>query len=532
MADDDSIPPVRPNTEGGPAIRRPRLLLGAALVIGFSGIALIFGQPPGLGYALAALVAAGIWVAAGHALGIRPSPAGLALIALALFYSAMVAVRASPALLALNVLAGIALALLIGAFYLPGRLARMSLTDYAVALVMSALALLYQPVLLFFGDLPKVERRPGKRRRLAPVLWGLVLAVPLLLVFGALFAAADAVFAGFLQGMFAWLRDYPQLLARLFLSLILSWLALGLARRAFTARKEPPALEDYANLDFLRLGTPTAITALALIDLLFLGFVLVQAVYLFGGVDTLARTGLTHSEYARRGFFELITVAALVLGLILVSDWLSRFVVGRGRLIINLLHGVLIALTLVILASALVRMRLYQQEFGLTELRFYTTAFMVWLGAVLVWLGATVLRMRAPADAQSAGDNPGRRRFAFGALIATLALLVALDLINPDALIARTNLARAVARTGQPLDADYLARTLSADAVPAAVAGLAALPDPAVRAELACGLQVKAEMLTNRAGRTDWRGSNWAVSAARRMLVRGDPAQYAGKCPD
>ena len=527
MADDYSSAPVEQGVGKRPVIRRPWLLLGGALAIGFVGIALLFGQPPGLGYALAAVFAAVIWVVVGFALGIRPSLAGLILIALALFYSAMVAVRASPALLALNVLMGIGLALLMAAIYLPGRLARMSLTDYVIALVMSGLALVYQPFLLIFSDLPRVERTPGKRRPLAPVLWGVVLAVPLLVVFGALFAAADAVFAGFLQGMFAWIRDYPQLLARLFLSLILSWLALGLARRAFTARRDPPALEDYANLDFLHLGAPTAITALALVDALFLGFVLVQAVYLFGGSDTLARTGLTYSEYARRGFFELVTVAALVLGLILLMDWLTRFVSGRGRLVINLLHGGLIALTLVILVSALFRMRLYQQEFGLTELRFYTTAFMIWLGAVLIWLAVTVLRVREPA-----ADNPGRRRFAFGALVGSLALVVALDLINPDALIARTNLTRAAAGVGQPLDADYLAWTLSADAVPASVTGVAAVADPVVQMKLACGLQAQAEILTDQAAKMNWRGANWGVSAARRALAGGDLAQYAGQCPE
>ena len=527
MAEDNSSNPAEQHTEERPVIRRPWLLLGGALVIGFVGIALLFGQPPGVGYAVAAFLAAVIWVAVGFALGIRPSMAGLVLIALALFYSAMVAVRASPALLALNILMGFGLALLIAAIYLPGRLARMSLTDYAIAFVMSGLAFAYQPFLLVFSDLPRAQRTPGKRRRLAPVLWGVALALPLLLVFGALFAAADAVFANLLQGMFAWVQDYPQLLVRLILSLILSWLALGLARRAFTAKITPPALEDYANLDFLHLGAPTAITALALVDLLFLGFVLVQAVYLFGGSDTLARTGLTYSEYARRGFFELVTVATLVLGLILLMDWLTRFVAGRGRLTINLLHGGLVALTLVILASALFRMRLYQQEFGLTELRFYTTAFMLWLGIVLVWLAVTVLRVRAPA-----GDNPGRRRFAFGALVVSLALVVALDLINPDALIARTNLTRAAAGVGQPLDAEYLAWTLSADAVPASVAGLAAVSDPALQAKLACGLQAQAEILTDRASNMDWRGANWSLSAARRTLMDIDLAKYAGQCPE
>jgi hypothetical protein len=263
-----------------------------------------------------------------------------------------------------------------------------------------------------------------------------------------------------------------------------------------------------------------------LVDALFLGFVLVQAVYLFGGTDTLARTGLTYSEYARRGFFELVTVAALVLGLVLLMDWLTRFVTGRARLAINLLHGVLVALTLAILASALFRMRLYQQEFGLTELRFYTTAFMAWLGVVLVWLVVTVLRAPAPG-----GDNRGRRRFAFGARVASLALVVALDLINPDALIARTNLSRAAAGVGQPLDTEYLAQTLSADAMPVSVVGLAAVPDPAVQAKLACGLQAQAKGLAERASKTNWRGANWGVSAARRALAGGDLGKYTGKCP-
>jgi len=138
----------------------------------------------------------------------------------------------------------------------------------------------------------------------------------------------------------------------------------------------------------------------------------------------------------------------------------------------------------------------------------------------------TVLRVREPTS-----DNPGRRRFAFGALVASLALVVALDLVNPDALIARTNLARAAAGVGQPLDAEYLAWTLSADAVPASVTGLAAVSDPAVQAKLACGLQAQAKILADRADRTDWRGANWGLSAARRTLARADLAKYAGKCP-
>ena len=63
-------------------------------------------------------------------------------------------------------------------------------------------------------------------------------------------------------------------------------------------------------------------------------------------------------------------------------------------------------------------------------------------------------------------------------------------------------------------------------------AGLAAVADPAMQAKLACGLQAQAEILTDRAASTDWRGANWSLSAARRALADTDLAQYAGQCPE
>jgi hypothetical protein len=517
--------PESSSTVNAAAIARPWLLLILALALGFICETLLHGQPPGLGYAVAAAVAVAIWVGAGLALGLRPSPAGLALLLLILFFSAMVAVRASPALQVLNILTGWGLALLMAAVYLHGGLSGMSLTDDAVSLVTGVLALAVQPFILIFRDLPRAGRSPERRGKVAPVLLGLALAVPLLLLFGALFVSADAVFAGFVRQTFAWLTDFPQLVGRVVLSLVLAWMALGLARRAFTAGPKPFSLEESVDLGFLRLGPVPVIVVLVLVDTLFLVFVAVQAVYLFGGADTLIRTGMTHSEYARRGFFELVTVAALVLGLILLFDWLSRFAGRRARLTIGLLHGTLILLTLIILASALIRMRLYQAEFGLTELRFYTTAFMAWLAAVLLLAAATVLPPRSPY-------GQGRRRFAFGALVTALALVAFLDLANPDAWIARVNLDRAAEGVGRPLDAAYLTGALSLDAAPVNVAGLGALSDPVLRTELVCGLRMQAKDLEARAPGLTWRGSNLGIATARRALAAAQWAWEGANCPD
>ena len=130
----------------------------------------------------------------------------------------------------------------------------------------------------------------------------------------------------------------------------------------------------------------------------------VQFRYLFGGAELVeVSPTLTYSEYARRGFFELVTVAALLLSIMLFLDWLAKLDTPRQTVIYRVLAGLLVALLFVVIVSALQRMRLYTLEYGLTELRLYTTAFMFWITAGAIWYLATVLR-----------DH--RERFLFGAL--------------------------------------------------------------------------------------------------------------------
>ena len=114
------------------------------------------------------------------------------------------------------------------------------------------------------------------------------------------------------------------------------------------------------------------------------------------------------------------------------------------------------------MASAMQRMRLYTETFGLTELRLYTTAFMVWLFAVFAWLAFTVLRGR-------------RDRFAFGVFVAGLAVVVGLNGLNPDGFIVERNAAIVD-------NADFgsvrrgVCADLSADAVPTLVANIDKVP--------------------------------------------------------
>jgi hypothetical protein len=106
--------------------------------------------------------------------------------------------------------------------------------------------------------------------------------------------------------------------------------------------------------------------------------------------------------------------------------------------------------------SAIQRMALYVDAYGLTELRLLTTVFMICLGILFAWFVATVLR-----------DRP--EGFATGAVACGFLAILALNFLNPDALVARVNIDRA--RDGYDFDAFY-ATSLSGDAVPALVAAL------------------------------------------------------------
>jgi hypothetical protein len=258
------------------------------------------------------------------------------------------------------------------------------------------------------------------------------------------------------------------------------------------------------------LGFTSAVTALGALNLLFLVFVTLQLRYLFGGAAVIAETtGLTISEYARRGFFELVTASALVLPVLLVADWATLVEGSRQRNVFRLLAGLLVALVGVLLTSALQRMLLYVNAFGLTELRLYTTAFMVWLGGVFIWSTVTVL-------------TDGRPRFAFGALAQALVVLGALHVANPDAVIARVNLNRFnqyrvvynIQQSGPIPDAEYLSRTLSADAVPV-------LLDRLPRLYPKLQIDVAHTLLDRWGNQTepDWRSWNWSEWQARRLVA-------------
>ncbi len=358
--------------------------------------------------------------------------------------------------------------------------------EYLVNAILVWLNSFFGVFMLFFSDISWSSiPRDGWTRPVMAIFRGLAIATPLLLVFGLLFAAADAVFEGIVKNTFR--INVDTLVLHGFVIAFISWFVAGWLRSTLLA--EPLQLSKSERPGFLYLGIVETSIVMGLMDLLFLGFVAVQVKYFFGGAAHVDATmGLTYAEYARRGFFELVTVAALVLPVLLVLHWLLKVENSFHEKLFKALATIQIGLLFVIMASALERMKLYRLEYGLTELRLYTTAFMLWLGLVFLLFAATVLCGR-------------REQFAWSTVWSGLAALLIVHAINPDDMIVRTN----AARPGKPFDAHYAA-SLSDDAVPALI-------DVMPQVQYAERVIIANRLLKTANREHGWRG--WSLSRSR-----------------
>ena len=285
---------------------------------------------------------------------------------------------------------------------------------------------------------------PDPPASVGAVARGSTIAVCVSLPFVLLFASADAAFAEVVDVP---LPSGESLAVRvLVLGLVLAAsLGLGLA-----AGRPRAAVAGSARR---RLGRWEWLLPLALLDAVFALFVAVQLAVLFGGREHVLETsGLTYAEYAREGFWQLLAAASLTLVVVGLAARYAGPATRADRRILRALLAVLCALTGVVLGSALHRLDLYEDAFGLTRARLAAEAALVWLGGVfaLVLLAGAV-----PA---------ARRRARETAVIGTAVALLGFSLANPDRIVA----SRDVARWNEQgrIDLHYL-QGLSADAVPA-----------------------------------------------------------------
>lgn len=460
------------------------VLLGLAM--GFIGNVLFYGKWLGISFPIFMILSIAIILAAARPAQTTVQRRNLWPLLPLVFFSAMVAVRAEPMIMLMNMGAALLLgALTLHYFAVKDPLDEATLPQQVGAVTISAMYAIFGPIAEMTDAWKWLRDRSWRGQTAVSVVRGLAIALPIVIVFTLLLGSADAVFAGYVNDIWEMLSFNPSatLVDQAIITLSIGWLAIGalsygLARRSPAApaqkderyfiygNEEAQLLDDDAepeaapvekekpkNRAGIRLGMIESGVILGLVDLLFGVFVLIQLTYFFGGRDAILARGLSYAEYARRGFFELVAVSLLTLGMILWLDQATARRDGRERRLFRALALVIVGLTTIMLISASQRMLLYEEAFGFTHLRVFTHVFMLWLGILFIAFVLSLFRLK-------------RNVFSLGVLVVTIGYLATLNLMNVDLYIAERNIERY--RAGQALDLSFLT-TLSLDAVPAIV---------------------------------------------------------------
>ncbi len=256
--------------------------------------------------------------------------------------------------------------------------------------------------------------------------WGLPLSLGA--VFVALMAASNPVVEAWADQL--WLLGLDPVA---FVQRGLFWVFVGLLiwpllrapdhrdrlTRPFAARSAPraPALLGFG------LNPASIANSLGLFNLIFAVQTLLDLTYLWG--DATLPAGMSHAEYAHRGAYPLMVTALLAGGFSLLS---RPFVADRPRL--RLLLGILIAQNVLLVISAIYRLDLYVESYGLTYLRVRAA---IWMALVAAGLALTAVQLW--------------RRLSNAWLLRWNALLLACVLyaccfVNFAEVIARQNLTR------------------------------------------------------------------------------------------
>lgn len=393
------------------------IFFGAELAYLFT---LLVWVTPGIGYVLftaSALASLGVF---GLLFGKKFPSETLVLASLAIFFAGMIAIRANLLLTILNIVGTMLLVLLISEVQIQGSMREFTPMDFlkVFALPFSYISAFSSTIgsvrFPYFGNLSSKQKE---------IIRGTIITVPVIFILAVLFAGADPVFNSALTSILNVRLSFPDHPYVLIGSFVIFYGIL------VYSVSEAPTIKSEAKTPARRMGYIETSILLGSVNVLFLTFILLQATYFFGGVVNITNHAFTYAEYARRGFFELITIAFLTYIILLAVEKLIERTENHSKQF-RYLSIILVVQVMALMIFAFNRLSLYESVFGFTTLRLYSHAFIILLAVVYVFLLAKILM------------NFREARFSLLTFWAIVAFVAGMNLLNPDQFIAQKNLER------------------------------------------------------------------------------------------
>ncbi|HKZ43436.1 MAG TPA: DUF4173 domain-containing protein [Anaerolineales bacterium] len=494
---------------------RSKLIWIIPLILGILFDILFWKQIPGVNFSIFVVLCLLGGFLFLHQQEVKPSVRSWLLIVLILFFASVTFLRQEPLTVFLGVFFTLFLLAELAFTYQGGQWLLFGIIDHVIAFFRLAGGMIARPFNFLTSRNPNGEAANRKNTKIWAIVRGVLLAIPVLLIFASLLSSADLIFAQKVTSFVDLFRleKLPEYIFRTAYILFGAYLLMGVFLHAAASSQAGEGIQGEKKplippfLGFIETGI-----ILGSVVILFSLFVIVQFRYFFGGAANIHLEGYTYAEYARKGFGELVVVAVISLFLLLGLSGVSLREKLSQQKVFSGLGIALVLLVGVMMVSAYQRLVLYETAYGFSELRTYTHVFMIWLGALLVAVMILELANR-------------ERKFALAVLLAAIGFAASLPLLNVDAFIVRQNVDRAT--QGQDLDVAYLA-SLGFDAVPELAAQYND-PDlsPGLHHMLGASLLCKSE-LTPSNDVYSWRSFHYSRSKAEKIFsdLEGDFNDY------
>jgi len=432
----------------------------SALIVGWAFDILYWKKPPGISFAIHVVLLLGILGFLVYKENIKPKVSSLILVPIILVFSILGFLREEPFTRTLNHLLSLGfLALLILSFQ-SGRWFAYNMSDYIVGGFKLFINVIGLPFKLITEAKEAEAEEEGEDKlprsgwkKAAPYLRGILIALPVVAVLASLLSAADPIFSDWLQDLIELLRleKLPEYILRLVLISFWTFLVAGLYLYAIFKSKDEKLVGEEKPWPPRFLGFTETTIIMGAINLLFFSFVSIQFRYFFGGEKNISLEGYTYSEYARRGFGELLAVAFFTLFIIMVLSGITKREKNKDRITFSVLTGAMTGFIGVILVSSLQRLALYEAAYGFTRLRTYSHLCVLWIG--VLFLGILLLDIFQKY-----------RYFTLATAGAIAGFVLTMNIINVDGFITTKNFQRLSVKD-TTLDTYHL-KSLSNDAIP------------------------------------------------------------------
>ena len=259
------------------------------------------------------------------------------------------------------------------------------------------------------------------------IFLGLLIGTPFIMIVIFLLSSADAIFKNIFDHLFNFDINVPENIGTLIWSLPMATYLYALIygssiednSKSFNIDKFNKTMDNAAFIPRLSLYTVNAV--ICCFYILFIG---IQAIYFIDILGGSLPADFTYSEYARRGFFELLTVALINIVFIAVAKIFSVKNENNKYLHIHIILNSI--LTLALISVDFAKMYLYISTYGLTTLRIIPSVFMIFLSFVFAFIIIGEFKKSFPVTKLS---------FYAGNI-----LFVLLCLANIDAVVAGYNL--------------------------------------------------------------------------------------------